>query len=107
MPDGQLMWATVEGPGGPRDSGIGEQVVEKLEGFQQSLQTVAANVRTAVASARPDEISVEFGLELAAGRSGVVAAVAGVNGKAAFKVTLKWGTSGRSEPDDAPSAGGF
>lgn len=96
------MWATVEGRGGPRDSGIGEHVVEKLEGFQQTLQTAAANVRTAVAAARPDEVSVEFGLELAAGKSGVVAAVAGVDGKAAFKVTLKWGVPGKSEPDDVP-----
>ncbi|MFJ4203512.1 CU044_2847 family protein [Streptomyces sviceus] len=104
MPNGQLMWATVEGRGGPRDSGIGDRVVEKLEGFQESLQTVAANVQSALASARPDEVSVEFGLELAAGKTGVVAAVAGVGGKATFKVTLKWGAPGPAEPDDgAPS----
>lgn len=90
MPDGQVMWATVEGGGGPRDSGLGENIVERLEGFQQSLQAVAGNVRSALAGTRPEEISVEFGLELAAGKHGVVAAVAGVGGKATFKVTLKW-----------------
>ncbi|MFJ5557913.1 CU044_2847 family protein [Streptomyces sp. NPDC093250] len=104
MPDGQLMWVAVEGRGGPRDSGLGDQVVEKLEGFHQSLQAVAANVRTAVSAARPDEISIEFGLELAAGKHGVVAAVAGVGGKAAFKVTLKWGAQGLPEPSSASSA---
>ncbi|MGW3819111.1 CU044_2847 family protein [Streptomyces sp. NPDC005046] len=90
MPDGQVMWATVEGAGGPRDSGLGDGIVERLEGFQQSLQAVASNVRSALAGARPEEISVEFGLELAAGKHGVVAAVTGVGGKATFKVTLKW-----------------
>ncbi|WP_326816202.1 hypothetical protein OIE61_44270 [Streptomyces sp. NBC_01762] len=90
MPDGQVVWAMVERQGGPRDTGFGEQVAQKIEGFQQSLQAVTANVRTAVAAGQPDEVSVEFGLELAAGKHGVVAALAGVGGKATFKVGLKW-----------------
>ncbi|MFI9175462.1 CU044_2847 family protein [Streptomyces lincolnensis] len=90
MPNDEVMWVTVEGRGGPRDSGLGEVIVERLEGFQESLNAVASNVRSALAGARPQEISVEFGLELAAGKHGVVAAVTGVGGKATFKVTLKW-----------------
>jgi hypothetical protein len=93
MPDGQTVWAMVERQG-PRDTGLGEQVTQRIEGFQESLRTVAANVRAAVATARPDEVGVEFGLELAAGKHGVVAALAGVGGKAAFKVTLKWTAPG-------------
>ncbi|MFC9398224.1 CU044_2847 family protein [Streptomyces sp. NPDC057027] len=94
MPDEKVIWATVDEEEGPSDSGLGEQIAEKLDGFQEALQTVASNVRNAVASARPDEISVEFGLELAVGESGIVAAVVGGSGKAAFKVTLTWSGQG-------------
>ncbi|MFI8520847.1 CU044_2847 family protein [Streptomyces sp. NPDC085481] len=90
MPDGQVLWATVAEEDGPSDSGLGERLTEKLHGFQESLQVVATNVRDAVASARPDEVSVEFGLELAVGSEGVMAAVVGGSGKAAFTVTLTW-----------------
>ncbi|MFI8301465.1 CU044_2847 family protein [Streptomyces nigra] len=90
MPDEQVIWATVDEGDGPSDSGLGEQITEKLEGFQESLRTVASNVRSAVAEARPDGISVEFGLELAAAETGIVAALVGGSGKAAFKVTLNW-----------------
>ncbi|MFF4344496.1 CU044_2847 family protein [Kitasatospora sp. NPDC001540] len=107
MPDGQTVWALVEGPSGPRDSGLGGQLATRLEGLQESLHAVAANVRSAVAAARPDEVSVEFGLELAAGRGGVVAALTGVGGKATFKVALKWtadGPSAAQPPAEQPSA---
>ncbi|WP_285736939.1 CU044_2847 family protein [Kitasatospora phosalacinea] len=107
MPDGQTVWALVEGPSGPRDSGLGEQLATRLEGLQESLHAVAANVRSAVAAVRPDEVSVEFGLELAAGRGGVVAALTGVGGKATFKVALKWtanGPSAEQPPAEEPSA---
>ncbi|MGW3746639.1 CU044_2847 family protein [Streptomyces sp. NPDC005146] len=89
MPDGQVIWAVIEARG-PRDTGLGDQIVQKLEGFQQSLQAVAANVRSALAASQPEEVCVEFGLELAAGKNGMVAALAGVGGKATFKVALKW-----------------
>ncbi|MFJ8586770.1 CU044_2847 family protein [Streptomyces sp. NPDC093595] len=104
MPDGQVVWATVAEEGGPSDSGIGERLVERLEGFHQSLRAVADNARAALASARPDEVSIEFGLELAAGKDGVVAAVAGGSGKAAFKVTLKWNGPAAVSAPAAPQA---
>ncbi|WP_053740739.1 CU044_2847 family protein [Streptomyces sp. NRRL WC-3618] len=69
MPDGQMVWAMIERQG-PRDTGLGDQVAQRIEGFQESLHAVAANVRTAVATVRPDEVGVEFGLELAAGKHG-------------------------------------
>ncbi|GLW58451.1 CU044_2847 family protein [Kitasatospora phosalacinea] len=107
MPDGQTVWALVDGPSGPRDSGLGDQLATRLEGLQESLHAVAANVRSAVAAVRPDEVSVEFGLELAAGRGGVVAALTGVGGKATFKVALKWtadGPSAEQPPAGEPAA---
>lgn len=102
MPDGQTVWALVDGPSGPRDTGLGDRLATRLEGLQESLHAVAANVRDAVAGVRPDEVSVEFGLELAAGRGGVVAALTGVGGKATFKVALKW-TSGGPSAEQPPA----
>jgi hypothetical protein len=102
MPDGQIIWATVDEDEGPSDSGIGDRIVEKLHGFQDSLQIVASNVRSAVATARPDEVSVEFGLELAVGKDGVMAALVGGSGKAAFKVTLSWSGQGLPAAPPAP-----
>lgn len=90
MPDGQEFWAMVDAVAGPSDSGLGDRFTEKLHGFEESLRTVATNVRHAVATARPDEVSVEFGLELAVAEHGVVAALVGGGGTAAFKVTLTW-----------------
>ncbi|MER8073268.1 CU044_2847 family protein [Streptomyces sp. NPDC094034] len=102
MPDDQVIWATVDEGDGPSDAGLGERITERLDGFQESLQIVASNVRNAVAAARPDEVSVEFGLELAAGNDGIVAALVGGSGKAAFKVTLSWGAQGAPAVPAAP-----
>ena len=102
MPDGQQMWATVDAVDGPGDSGLGDRVAEKLHGFEESLRTVATNVRNSVAAARPDEVSIEFGLELALGAHGVVAALVGGGGTAAFKVTLTWQDAGRPVPPIPP-----
>jgi hypothetical protein len=90
LPDGQMIWARVESPPGPQDSGVFDGGVRALRGFDQVLRSVAANVREAVAHARPDEVSVEFGVELALGKDGLVAALAGTSGTAAVKVTLSW-----------------
>lgn len=90
LPDGEVVWAQVEAPTGPQDSGFFDGGLQALRGFDQTLRSVAANVRQAVAQAAPDEVSVEFGIELAAGKDGLVAALAGASGKAAVKVTLSW-----------------
>ncbi|MFC9330836.1 CU044_2847 family protein [Kitasatospora sp. NPDC057015] len=83
--------------GGPHDTGLGDQLAERIEGFQEALRAAAGNVRDALAAARPDEVCVEFGPELDAGRHGIVAAVAGVDGEASFKIALKW-THGPAAP---------
>lgn len=90
LPDGQAIWAQVESAGGPQDSGLFDGGARVLRGFETTLRSVAANVRDAVAQAAPDEVSVEFGVELSLGKDGLVAALAGTSGSAAVKVTLSW-----------------
>ncbi|MCF1598708.1 CU044_2847 family protein [Streptomyces muensis] len=103
LPDGQAIWAQIESPGGPQDSGLFDGGARALRGFDTTLRSVAANVRDAVAQAAPGEVSVEFGLELALGKEGLVAALAGVSGTAAVKVTLSW--TNESNESTAPGAG--
>ena len=88
LPDGQTVWAHVE-PDGPRDVGFGTRAM-KLHGFTEALQAVATNVRDAVRAARPNEVSVEFGIELSVGEEGLVAALAGVSGTTTLNVTMTW-----------------
>jgi hypothetical protein len=90
MPDGKSVWAQVAEQRGPQDSGLREDVAEKLQGFTECLQSVATSTRNALAAVRPNEVSVEFGLELSAGKDGVVAALVGASGTATVNVTLTW-----------------
>jgi hypothetical protein len=88
LPDGQVIWARVEDVG-PRDV-VRPGVRQVLNGFVETVRGVAANVRDAVVDAQPDEVSVEFGVDLSIAGEGVVAALAGIAGTAAVRVTLTW-----------------
>jgi hypothetical protein len=89
LPDGQIIWARVEDNGGPQDVGLHDRI-QKLKGLTEALQGVAGNVRDAMRTVKPDEVSVEFGIELTVGEDGLVAALAGVSGTATLDVTLSW-----------------
>jgi len=103
MPDGQALWALVEVPEGASDAGLADAVTEKLHGFHESLRALAINTRSAVASARPHDVKIEFGLELAAGKDGIVAALASASGTASVKVSLRW-TNAERDPASALAA---
>jgi hypothetical protein len=90
LPDGRVMWASVESPDGPRDVGLAARV-SQLPGFPEVMEWVGTAVSAGLRSASPDQISVEFGVELAVGNGGIVAALGGVGAKAAVKVTMRWG----------------
>jgi hypothetical protein len=47
--------------------------------------------------ARPDELTIEFGVELTASAGAVLAKA---EGRAHLKVTMKWGAGDSAEPDD-------
>ena len=112
LPDGQAIWVRVEAPGGPVDVALPGAMA--IDGFVETLQGVAANVRSGLRRVRPARTSVEFGIELALGKDGLFAALAGVSGKAAVKVTLVWGADdgapqsaeAQEDQDDAPPASG-
>ena len=90
LPDGQVIWAKVESPPGPQDTGMFDGGARAVRGLDDTLRSVATNLRDSLAQARPDAVSVEFGLELAVGKDGLVAALVGTSGSATLKVTLSW-----------------
>ena len=100
LPDGQTMWVSVEAFDAPRDVGFGLGVPERVRdipGIAEAARWAATNLLAGLRAVQPDRITAEFGLELAVGRTGIVAALCGVGGKAGIKVTMTWG------PDSCPS----
>jgi Trypsin-co-occurring domain 1 len=88
LPDNQVIWAAIE-RSGPGDVAF-DATPRVLSGLTETIRGVAGNIRRAVQDAGPDEVSVEFGIELAASPAGLVAALVGVNGNASVKVTINW-----------------
>lgn len=102
LPDGRSIWVSVAAPGGIRDVGARDIVnkVSRVLGFHEAVEWIGSNLSAATATLRPDRVSVEFGMELAYGKGGLIAAIGGVSGKTSIKVTLGWGQN----PTDPPAA---
>lgn len=81
------------GPGGLARSSA-ETLQEALDHIRPALDTMAGSVRQMVH--RPDKVSVEFGIKLAA-EAGVV--VAKATSEANFTLTLEW--NGASETSES------
>ncbi|MFB7247808.1 hypothetical protein CW362_23930 [Streptomyces populi] len=116
MPDGTPVWARISGadeledPGGElslTDVGFAERVEAQVESLQSVITGVARSLAAPLRSVRPDEVSVEFGIELTAKAGKVVGLLADGEAKAAVTVTLTWnGGPPDLEPgaDPAPAA---
>lgn len=113
MPDGTPVWARISGageldrpePGGPTftDTGfgnIGDQVQARVESLHSVVTSVARSLAVPLRAVRPDEVSVEFGIELTAKSGKVVGLLADGEAKGAIKVTLTW--NGGGPPVDPP-----
>ena len=90
LPSGGTMWATVESDQGPRDVGFGARFAG-LPGRPEIVEWVSSSVTAGLRHAMPDGVTTEFGVELAVGDKGLVAALGGVGAKTTVKVTLTWG----------------
>ncbi|MGK5631810.1 CU044_2847 family protein, partial [Streptomyces sp. URMC 123] len=98
LPDGTPVWARISGAeevagprrGGYTDTRFADRVTARVEGLQPLVAGVARSLASALRAARPDEVSVQFGIELA-GRAGkVVGLLADGEAKGAISVTLTW-----------------
>jgi hypothetical protein len=114
MPDGTPVWARISGaeeldrpePGGLTftDTGFGnltDQVQARVESLHSVVTSVARSLAVPLRAVRPDEVSVEFGIELTAKSGKVVGLLADGEAKGAIKVTLTW--NGGGPPVDPPA----
>ncbi|MER6024425.1 CU044_2847 family protein [Streptomyces sp. NPDC001851] len=113
LPDGTPVWARISGaeelsapPGGPAsgglsytDTGFAERVEASVESLQSLITGVARSLSGPLRAVRPDEVSVEFGIELTAKAGKVVGLLADGEAKAALTVTLTWHGDGPPDPD--------
>ncbi|WP_406497331.1 hypothetical protein OG936_24000 [Streptomyces sp. NBC_00846] len=112
MPDGTPVWARISGAEelakparGPAFTDIGyrdfaEQVQARVESLQAVVTSVARSLAEPLRAVRPDEVSVEFGIELTAKAGKVVGLLADGEAKGGIKVTLTW--NGGGPPADPP-----
>ncbi|GGZ89404.1 CU044_2847 family protein [Streptomyces bluensis] len=99
MPDGTPVWARISGaeelavPSGElsyTDTGFADRVEAQVESLQAVVTSVARSLAAPLRAVRPDEVSVEFGIELTAKAGKVVGLLADGETKAGIKVTLTW-----------------
>ncbi|MCL6672802.1 MULTISPECIES: CU044_2847 family protein [Streptomyces] len=112
LPDGTPVWARISGteeltaPPGQlsfSDVGFAERVEASVDSLHSLITGVARSLAEPLRAVRPDEVSVEFGIELTAKAGKVVGLLADGEAKAALTVTLTW-NGGPPQPDADPAA---
>jgi hypothetical protein len=110
LPDGTPVWARISGAGelsappgrlSYSDTGFAERVEASVESLHALVTGVARSLAEPLRAVRPDEVSVEFGIELTAKAGKVVGLLADGEAKAGITVTLTW-NSGPPDLDAAP-----
>ncbi|MER5528361.1 CU044_2847 family protein [Streptomyces sp. NPDC002677] len=108
LPDGTPVWARISGaeelavPSGElsfTDTGFADRVEATVESLNSLVGGVARSLAEPLRAVRPDEVSVEFGIELTAKAGKVVGLLADGEAKAALTVTLTWHGAGPPDPD--------
>ncbi|MFI7131125.1 CU044_2847 family protein [Nonomuraea sp. NPDC050153] len=84
---------------GPRDVAGGGRAIKTLQGFGETLGGIVSSVHKSLAGIRPDEVSLEFGLEVGCQAGEWLAGLADVSTNASVTVTLTWN---RAEPGELP-----
>lgn len=104
LPNGEVIWADVAVDGPTNVSAISSLHKLDADEFRAVVHGVADSVRQALNGLRPDEVSVEFGVELALKTGKLTSVLAEASGKASVKVALAW-RGGRPIPDAILSGG--
>ena len=89
LPTGEVIWAkvAVDGPQNVASGGLQRLDVEELG---RTVRGLSASLYQAVDSLMPDEVEVEFGLELALKSGKIISMLAEAGATASVKVTLGW-----------------
>lgn len=114
MPDGTEVWARISGAeelartgSGPSFADIGagdiaDRVQARVESLHGVVTSVARSLAEPLRAVRPDEVSVEFGIELTAKAGKVVGLLADGEAKGSIKVTLTWHGDGPPSTRSCP-----
>jgi len=112
LPSGQTILARVQVEG-PVDVGAGATLRRlAIADLRETVEGVTQSVAQALRRVRPDEVSVEFGVELAVKTGKLTSVLAEGSGKASIKLTLTWSsgdalrTSTAAADDDDGGGGG-
>ena len=90
LPDGNQIWVRVISEG-PTDVGDREAFPSfDSDQFMRTVSGVAHTVRSAVASAKPDTVTVEFGIEISAKAGKLISVLADIGGSTSLKISLGW-----------------
>lgn len=95
LPSGQTILARVQVTG-PVDVGAGDAVRKlAMKDLRETVEGVTQSVQGSLQRVRPDQVSVEFGVELALKTGKLTSVLAEGSGKANIKLTLTWSSSER------------
>jgi hypothetical protein len=90
LPSGHTILARVQVEG-PVDVGAGARLRNlAITDLRETVEGVTQSVAQALRRVRPDEVSVEFGVELAVKTGKLTSVLAEGSGKASIKLTLTW-----------------
>jgi NTP-dependent ternary system trypsin peptidase co-occuring protein len=89
LPTGDIVWAQVENSG-PADVAVGGLLKLDAEQLRTTVRGVSESLRSALEDVVPDQVQIEFGIELAVKTGKLTSVLAEAGGKAAVKVTLTW-----------------
>ena len=100
LPTGEVIWArvAVDGPQNVASGGLRRLDIEDLS---RTVRGMSSSLRAAVDDLAPDEVQVEFGLELALKSGQLISMLAEAGGTASVKVTLAW----KGDAATAPALG--
>src|SRR5437763_11781414 len=90
LPGGQVIGARVSSDGPSDVAGGGVLHRLDMDELRATVSGVSDTVRTALGHLRPDELQIEFGLELALKTGKLTSVLAEASGTASLKVTLGW-----------------
>ena len=71
---------------------------QELSNIMQAIEGIASSVYSCLERVRPQEASVEFGLEIGVESGNLTALLVKASGKANLKITLKWSHGSEKAP---------
>jgi hypothetical protein len=105
LPNGMVIQAEVTGAGLDREGEVAAAAnlfePKEIDPVMRAIEGVAQSVGDAFRRIRPDEATVEFGVELAAEAGQLTALLVKGSGKASFTITLKWSGGGSDAGESA------